>query len=53
MGNPLSDADGFVSLMGEYAALGIDQVDLVPEGDPVAFTTDVCESIVPRLAALG
>jgi F420-dependent oxidoreductase-like protein len=53
LANPLTDVDGFVSQMGEYAALGIQEVDLMPEGDPVAFTTEVCESIVPRLADLG
>ena len=37
--DPLADADGFVALMGEYAALGIELVTLTPHGDdPVAWT---------------
>jgi hypothetical protein len=35
------------------AELGIDLVDLMPVGDPVAFTTQVGELIVPALAQLG
>ncbi|HUY21112.1 MAG TPA: LLM class F420-dependent oxidoreductase [Acidimicrobiales bacterium] len=53
LGNPLADVDGFVALMGEYAALGVDAVELVPVGDPTAFTTTVCERIVPALAEIG
>ena len=53
LGNPLSDVDAFVAQMAEYAALGVHEVDLMPEGDPVAFTTEVCERVVPRLAELG
>jgi hypothetical protein len=37
--------------MGEYAALGIDLVTLVPMAeDPVAWTTTVVEDVLPRLA---
>jgi F420-dependent oxidoreductase-like protein len=53
MGNPLTDVEAFIEQMDAYAALGITDVDLMPEGDPVAYTTEVCERIVPRLAELG
>jgi F420-dependent oxidoreductase-like protein len=51
--NPLEDVDAFLALMAQYAALGIDTVDMMPIGDPVAFVTEVGERIVPALAQLG
>jgi F420-dependent oxidoreductase-like protein len=53
MHNPLDDPDGFVASMAEYADLGIDIVEVMPIGDPVAFTTEFCERVVPDLAQLG
>jgi len=53
MNNPLDDPDGFVASMAEYAELGIDIVEVMPIGDPVAFTTEFCERVVPDLAQLG
>jgi F420-dependent oxidoreductase-like protein len=53
MGSPLSDVDRFVEQMAAYADLGVSDVDLMPEGDPVTYTTEVCERVVPRLAELG
>ena len=42
--DPVSDRDGFLTAMGEYAALGIDLVTLVPMAeDPVAWTTTVVD----------
>jgi F420-dependent oxidoreductase-like protein len=52
MGNPFDDVDGFVEQMSMYARLGVADVDLMPQGDPVAFTTQVCEQLVLRLAEL-
>jgi len=51
--NPLHDPDAFVGQMAEYGALGIGAVELMPVGDPVAFTTQVGQHIVPALAQLG
>lgn len=51
--NPLDDPDTFVAEMAAYAGLGIDTVELMPSGDPIAFTTHVGERIVPSLAQLG
>ncbi|WP_244928174.1 LLM class F420-dependent oxidoreductase [Nocardioides sp. W7] len=51
--DPLVDVDGFVADLERYAALGIGLVTLVPPGDdPVAWTTAVCEKVLPRLAGL-
>jgi len=49
--DPVADRDSFLTAMGEYAALGIDLVTLVPMAeDPVAWTTTVVEDVLPRLA---
>ncbi|MEP9365134.1 LLM class F420-dependent oxidoreductase [Nocardioides sp. CN2-186] len=51
MGDPLSDTDAFLTSMGEYAALGIELITMVPPtDDPVGWTTSVCEDVLPRLA---
>ena len=53
-GRPISDTDQFLSDMEGYAKLGIELVEMVPSGtDPVAWTTDYCEKVVPRLAQIG
>jgi F420-dependent oxidoreductase-like protein len=51
--NPLEDPDAFIAQMAQYAALGIDTVELMPMGDPIAYTTRLGERIVPALAQLG
>lgn len=53
MGNPLDDPDGFVSTMADYAQLGISTVEVIPRGDPVAFTTELMARVAPALADLG
>ena len=53
MGDPAGDPDGFLTDMEAYAALGIDTVTTGPmAGDPVAWTTTVCERVVPRLGEI-
>lgn len=52
MSNPLDDPDGFISQMAEYARLGVSVVELMPIGDPIAYTTGIGERIVPALAQL-
>jgi F420-dependent oxidoreductase-like protein len=52
-GNPLDDPDRFTETMAAYAALGVDLVELMPIGDPVAFTAQVAERIVPALEQVG
>jgi F420-dependent oxidoreductase-like protein len=51
--DPTEDPDGFVASMEPFAALGISMITMMPAGDdPVAWTTTVCEQVVPRLAEL-
>ena len=51
--DPTGDTDAFLSDMAAYAALGIELVTLMPRGDdPVAWTTEVCERVLPRLQQL-
>lgn len=53
MADPIGERDEFLRSMGEYAALGITLVTLVPlADDPVAWTTEVCEQVLPRLQEL-
>jgi F420-dependent oxidoreductase-like protein len=51
--NPLVDPDGFVADMQRVASLGVSMVNVMPAGDPVAFTTEMVERIAPRLADIG
>ena len=54
MADPLGDVDGFLSSMEDYAALGIQMVDVMPLAeDPVAYVTRLGEEVVPRLAQIG
>ena len=53
MGNPLDDLDGFIASMATYAELGVDLVELMPIGDPIAYTTEVATRIVPALDEIG
>jgi F420-dependent oxidoreductase-like protein len=52
--NPLSDIDGFLREMEQYAALGISLVDLrnVPP-DPASFVSELGEKVLPRLSQIG
>jgi F420-dependent oxidoreductase-like protein len=52
MRNPLDDPPGFVDEMREYARLGIEEVALMPTGDPVEYTRRVGIEIVPVLGEL-
>ncbi|HVU74938.1 MAG TPA: LLM class F420-dependent oxidoreductase [Mycobacteriales bacterium] len=53
-GDPVGDPDGFVASMAEFAALGIELVEIMPPGpDPVGYVSRVCETVQPRLAELG
>lgn len=53
-GDPLSDIDGFLREMEQYAALGISLVDMrnVPP-DPAKFVSELGEKVLPRLSQIG
>ena len=49
-GDPIGDPDGFLRDMEQYAALGIDLVELNPPApDPLGFVEEVCNKIVPSM----
>jgi len=51
--DPLADEDAFLTAMAGYAAVGVTKVWVGPRGpDPAAWTTEVAERVVPRLAEL-
>jgi F420-dependent oxidoreductase-like protein len=49
----LADVDGFVKDVAEYAALGVTEVQIMPDRHPVEFVEQVAEHVVPKLSALG
>ncbi|MEV7429333.1 MULTISPECIES: LLM class F420-dependent oxidoreductase [unclassified Nocardioides] len=50
LGAGLDDLDGLVATLEQYAALGISLVTLSPTGDdPVAWTTELVERVLPRV----
>jgi F420-dependent oxidoreductase-like protein len=52
-GDPKADPDAFLSAMEQYGELGITMVTTMPGGDdPVAWTTYLCERVLPRLREL-
>ncbi len=54
LNRPLDDVDGWLASMEQYAALGISQVWVGPDAtDPVAWTEQMSEHVVPRLSQLG
>jgi alkanesulfonate monooxygenase SsuD/methylene tetrahydromethanopterin reductase-like flavin-dependent oxidoreductase (luciferase family) len=51
---PLDDVDGWLSAMEKLGELGIEQVWTTPDaGDPVGWTEQMAERVVPRLAEIG
>jgi F420-dependent oxidoreductase-like protein len=47
----LADVDATLADIERYAALGVTEVQVMPNGHPVEFTTGVVERLMPRLAA--
>ena len=51
---PLDDLDGWLASIEKVAALGVEQVWAVPDpSDPVGWTEQMTEHVVPRLAEIG
>jgi hypothetical protein len=51
--NPAADPDGFLRNMETYAALGVDLVEIMPNGpDPAALVREAGENVIERLSAL-
>jgi F420-dependent oxidoreductase-like protein len=49
----LADVDGFIAAAGEYAALGVTEVQTMPDRHPVEFAERLAERVLPRLADVG
>jgi F420-dependent oxidoreductase-like protein len=51
----LADVDGFLAAAGEYAALGVTEMEIMPEPgrSPVEFTEQLAERVLPGLAGIG
>ncbi len=53
MTDPMSDIDAFLVSMEEYAALGVELVEVMPlSPDPAAWVAQLCEQVVPALAEM-
>jgi hypothetical protein len=53
--DPMGDLDGFLRTAEQYAALGIDLIDVMPPEDttdPVAFASCLGEQVIPRVAQI-
>ena len=46
---PLADVDGFLAAAGEYAALGVTELEVMPDRHPVEFATRIGEQVLPGL----
>jgi F420-dependent oxidoreductase-like protein len=45
----LADVDGFLAAAAEYAALGVTELEVMPDRHPVEFATQIAEWVLPRL----
>jgi F420-dependent oxidoreductase-like protein len=45
----LADVDGFLAAAGEYAALGVTEIEVMPDRHPVEFATQIAERVLPSL----
>jgi F420-dependent oxidoreductase-like protein len=45
----LADVDRFVAAADEYAALGVTELEVMPDRHPVEFATQIAERVLPRL----
>ncbi|MGH3941401.1 MAG: LLM class F420-dependent oxidoreductase [Pseudonocardiaceae bacterium] len=49
---PLADVDAFLADVAEYAALGVTEVQTMPDRHPVEFAERLAEQLIPRLSTL-
>jgi F420-dependent oxidoreductase-like protein len=49
----LDDVDGFLAAAAEYAALGVTELEVMPDRHPVEFTEQIAEKVLPRVAEIG
>jgi F420-dependent oxidoreductase-like protein len=46
----LADVDGFLAAARAYAAIGVSEIQVMPDRHPVEFATQVAEQVLPGLA---
>ena len=49
----LADVDGFLEAAERYAALGVRELEVMPDRHPVEFAVEIGEKVAPRVAAIG
>jgi F420-dependent oxidoreductase-like protein len=49
----LTDIDGALADAEKYAALGVTEVQIMPDREPVEFATEIGDKLLPRLASIG
>jgi F420-dependent oxidoreductase-like protein len=49
----LADVDGFAAAAAEYAALGVSEIEVMPDRHPVEYAEQVAERVLPRMAEIG
>jgi F420-dependent oxidoreductase-like protein len=49
----LSDVDAFVSDIAEYAAMGVSEVQTMPDRHPVEYTEQLAKLVLPRIADIA
>ena len=47
--HPTSDVDAFLAAAEAYGELGVGEIQVMPKGDPIAYTEHVAQQITPRL----
>jgi F420-dependent oxidoreductase-like protein len=50
---PLADVDAFAADATSYAALGVTEVQVMPDRHPVEFAEQIADKIAPRVATIG
>ena len=49
----LDDVDAFIAAPSDYAALGVTEIETMPDRHPVEFAEQIAERILPRLGDVG
>jgi F420-dependent oxidoreductase-like protein len=49
----LEDINATLGDVEQYAALGISEVQVMPAGNPIEFTTEIADKLLPRLNTMG
>ena len=49
----LADIDATLADVEQFAALGVTEVQVMPDRHPVEFATEIAEKLLPRLGAIG